>query len=101
MKVERGVWVCVCWWRGCVEETVGVAADKQVKYKQKQYSSIKKQRRDAVKPHRTSLCACACLLTTEPQILVTPPPSPHITKTQVFIQLTYLYRKNTRITGGG
>ncbi len=53
------VWrVCACLWRGCVEETVGTTADKRVKYKQKQYSSIKKQRCCQVSSH---LALCVCL----------------------------------------
>lgn len=49
-KCRRRRRSCGAGWarRGCVEETLGFAADKQPKYKQKQYSSIKTQRGDAV-----------------------------------------------------
>lgn len=54
-----------------------------------------------MKSDKSSVCVCACLLTTVPQILVTPRLFPHITKTQECIQLTYLCHEYTSITGGG
>lgn len=93
--------VCVCVLLGMCRGNSWQAADKQMKYKQKQYSSIKNKDEmlsSLAVPRSVRALVCS---RPNPQNLVTLPPFLHITETQVCIQLTYLCHKNTRIRGGG
>lgn len=84
-----GVCVCVCWWGGCVEKTVGITADKQVKYKQ--YSFITKKKKmlsSLVAPHSVTVLVCLW------------PNNKSLSLKLRCIQLTCLCHMNTCVTGG-